>query len=93
MTIPFNDLESLARWASVWSSANEASPDVEQNGALQDFNHAILIKPDSFPDVYVARGLLKIKMNDKNGGCLDLHHAFKLQPDSITGHYIDINCK
>jgi tetratricopeptide (TPR) repeat protein len=65
----------------------------DQKGALQDFNTAILIKPDSFPDVYKARGLLKIKMNDKNGGCLDLHHAFKLQPDSITGHYIDINCK
>jgi hypothetical protein len=36
MTIPFNDLESLARWASVWSSANEASPDVDHNDALRE---------------------------------------------------------
>jgi tetratricopeptide (TPR) repeat protein len=65
----------------------------EQKGALQDFNQAILIKPDSLPDVYMARGLLKINMNDKNGGCLDLHHSFSLRPDSITRHYIDINCR
>jgi len=65
----------------------------DQKGALEDFNHAILIKPDSLPDVYMARGLLKIRINDKNGGCLDLHRSFKLLPDSITRHYIDINCR
>jgi len=65
----------------------------DQKGALQDFDQAIIIKPDSLPDVYMARGLLKIKMNDKNGGCLDLHHSFKLQPDSIIRHYIDVNCR
>jgi len=65
----------------------------DENGALQDFNQAILIKPDSFPDVYTARGLLKIKMKDKKGGCWDLHRSLSLKKDSITQHYIDINCK
>jgi tetratricopeptide (TPR) repeat protein len=65
----------------------------DQNGALQDFNAAISIKPDSFPDVYLARGLLKIQKNDKSAGCADLRQSLKLEPDSITRHYIEINCK
>jgi tetratricopeptide (TPR) repeat protein len=65
----------------------------DQDGALQDFNTALSIKPDSFADVYLARGLLKIQKNDKSSGCADLHQSLKLQPDSITRHYIEINCR
>jgi tetratricopeptide (TPR) repeat protein len=65
----------------------------DEKGAFSDFSQAISMKPDSFPDAYRARGLLKIKLNDKNGACIDLHRSYKLAPDSITLHYIEMNCR
>ncbi|QQS29542.1 MAG: tetratricopeptide repeat protein [Sphingobacteriales bacterium] len=49
----------------------------DYQGAIQDYNKAIVINP-KFSEVYCARRILKFVLGNKRSGCLDLSKAGEL---------------
>jgi tetratricopeptide (TPR) repeat protein len=72
------ELDSLYNTGyAYWSRANSKESLGDFEGALLDFNNAVLINPKK-SNFICYRGILKYKMNDYKGALLDLNKAVEL---------------
>lgn len=54
--------------------------------ALADYNHALILKPDSFPSVYANRGLAFFHIGEKEKARKDYERAISLDPRDATAY-------
>ena len=62
--------------------ARQAKGDLD--GALDDYNEAIRLKPDE-ADVYYNRGITRKAKGDMDGALDDYNEAIRLKPDDVDG--------
>jgi tetratricopeptide (TPR) repeat protein/S1-C subfamily serine protease len=59
----------------------------DKEGAIQDFNKAIELSPES-PDVYISRALFRYnRLADVQGGNADFAQALRFKPDYFEAYY------